>query len=340
MQANNPARVTLAESLAGRRILFVATKEASYIRNTQEISLLKELSPDVSVCVSQSKSYLLRLLYVYSRLLFRSMKRYDVVFIGFAPQLLLPFLSFKFRKKTIIIDFFISLYDTLVHDRKRFKADGLLSHVLKVWDCRTLKHADLIISDTKAHGAYFCEQLGAEPKKILTLYLQANAKIYQPNPAITADDSVFTVLYFGSILPLQGVDIVLNSAKILSHETAIRFVLIGPLNDEQVATSKDINTLTTYHWLSQKALSDEIQKSDLCLAGHFSADIQKAQRTIPGKAYIYRAMNKPMILGECKANRELFSEDDMTFFVKQGDADALAGCIMAIYRQKQKAHMG
>lgn len=36
-------------------------------------------------------------------------------------------------------------------------------------------------------------------------------------------------------------------------------------------------------WLSQQELADEIAGADLCLAGHFNADIDKAKRTIPGR---------------------------------------------------------
>ena len=51
-------------------------------------------------------------------------------------------------------------------------------------------------------------------------------------------------------------------------------------------------------WLMQEDLASHIAFCDLCIAGHFDARIKKAARTIPGKAYIYRAMNKPMILGD------------------------------------------
>ena len=42
------------------------------------------------------------------------------------------------------------------------------------------------------------------------------------------------------------------------------------------------------------------------------------------KAYIYRAMEKAMILGDTPANHELFEADERTAFVPLGDAKALA----------------
>ena len=73
--------------------------------------------------------------------------------------------------------------------------------------------------------------------------------------------------------------------------------------------------------------SKHIAAADLCLAGHFSGNIMKAKRTIPGKAYIYEAMEKPMILGDGMANHELFNADEKHIFVEMGNPKALAGAI-------------
>ena len=56
----------------------------------------------------------------------------------------------------------------------------------------------------------------------------------------------------------------------------------------------------------------------------------KAKRTIPGKAYIYEAMGKKMILGDNSATRELYHEDELRYFVKMGDSKALADKILEI----------
>ena len=67
------------------------------------------------------------------------------------------------------------------------------------------------------------------------------------------------------------------------------------------------------------------------LAGHFNAEIQKAKRTIPGKAYLYHAVGKPMILGENLANHELFSEQEKgIYFVEMGSGEKLAEKIKKI----------
>ena len=309
-----------AELAAGKKVLFITTKNLDYLRNTQEIRLLREHAQEVRVIGSGSGSYAKRLMKVYASLLATNVNRYDLVFAGFAPQLVLPFFR-KLRKKPVIEDFFISLYDTAVQDRKKFRAGSLPAAVLKRLDERTLALGDTVIADTRAHADYFVNGLGCDPERIRVLYLEADPEIYHPADVQREPGAPFRVLYFGSILPLQGVDVVLDAVKMLRDEPGCAFEIIGPLPEGKISEQEN---LTCIPWLSQEELAQHIARADLCLAGHFAADIDKAKRTIPGKAYIYRAMEKPMILGDTPANHELFEEDGKTLFVPPGDAEALA----------------
>lgn len=314
------AEEKVKEVIQGRDILFITTKNLDYIRNTQEIELIKAEANHFCIVGSMSKSYLKRLLHVYSKLLFSNLKKYDVVFVGFAPQLISPFWKWKFAGKKKVIDFFISMYDTFVNDRAKFKEGSLGAKVLKGIDRYTLKNADLIISDTKKHAQYFVNDLGADANKTLTLYLKADQEVYYPRVQRKPDNlkDKFVALYFGSVLPLQGVDVVLKAFEMLKQDDHFHFYMIGKIGDkyEKVLSSN----IEYIDWVSQDKLAEYISSADLCLAGHFNNNIEKAKRTIPGKAYIYATMEKPMILGDNAANHELFSTNDKDVrFVKMGD---------------------
>lgn len=317
----------MLERLKNKRVLFITTKNLDYLRNTQEIRLIRERARDLTVIGSSDKSYPKRLLKVYSQILKTSMKKFDAVFVGFSPQLVVPFFP-KLRKKELYIDFFISMYDTMVCDRKKFGEKGLMAGILKWFDRTTLKAADGIITDTKAHGAYFVT-LGADPDKLETLYLEADTSVYYSREKKQTEPGIFHVLYFGSILPLQGVPVILKAMELLKDREDIRFCMVGPLKE---GTMKPSGAHAEYiPWLSQPELAEKIAQAELCLAGHFDGQIMKAKRTIPGKAYIYRAMQKPMILGDNAATRELYSEaEEGIYFVPMGDAEALAAKIREI----------
>ncbi len=294
----------------------------------QELNLVRNKSCNLEIICSRSKSYLFRIVSVYFQIILQYIKRLlnigkiasaDVIMVGFAPQIVLPFTRWMMGKKTIIIDFFISVYDTMVNDRKKLSPMSPLARFCHYIDRVSLSHADHIIADTIQHAKYFVDEFHAPSSSIETIYIEADSKIFYPR------SNNFRVLYFGSILPLQGIEIILEAIRKLENIDGIRFEIIGPIPKRvSKPTGKNISYIK---WLSQDELAEWIEKADLCLAGHFNADIEKAKRTIPGKAYIYEAMNKTMILGENAANREIFSEDERHIFVKMGDSAALASAI-------------
>ena len=318
--------------LQNKKVLFITTKNIDYIRNIQEMDIIKKQARAFEVLGFADKGYPKRLLKLYWCLLFKNVKSFDVIFIGFAPQLVLPLFGFKFRKKTVIIDFFISLYDTVCCDRRKFSENGMIGRLLKRLDKRTLRKSDLIIADTKSHGRYFAKELGADENKIEVLYLEADRSIYRPLSVEKKDDAKgrFVVLYFGSCLPLQGVDVVLGAAGLLKDRKDILFYIIGPVEGRYELPKSD--NIKYIPWLAQRELAEYIATADLCLAGHFNNNIEKAKRTIPGKAYIYEAMEKPMILGDNEAVRERYDESmSGIYFVPMGDAGALAEKIENAY---------
>lgn len=322
--------VSKMKNLTNKKVLFITTKNLDYLRNTQEIEELKKLASEVKVIGSYSKNYLVRVMTVYWGLLTTSMKAFDSVFVGFSPQLVIPVWFWKFCKNEVYIDFFISMYDTFVCDRKKFAPNSIVAKVFHILDSFTLKKADHVIVDTKAHGNYFVEEFGVDADKIEVMYLKADTSIFYPREIEKRNDiqGKFDVLYFGSVLPLQGVEIVIEAAKILADEKDIHFTIIGPIKDKMEKFESE--TIEYIDWLSQPDLATYIAMSDLCLAGHFNAEIGKAKRTIPGKAYIYEAVNKPMILGDNDATHELYQPDDKHYFVEMGNANALAAMIKEI----------
>lgn len=327
------------DAVTNKKVLFVTTKNIDYIRNTQEIRLIENNAQLIDMLYSDKQRYVQRIIEVWIKLLKYNMKNIDVVFIGFAPQLILPFFYWKVRNKTIIIDFFISLYDTLIHDRKKFRDGGVIAHISHWLDKNSLLKAECVIADTKADAEYFINEFKSDAGKFKTLYLEADSSIYYPREQCKPDElkDKFVVLYFGSILPLQGVDIVLDAVKLLKDNRDIYFQVIGPIANKY---DKPIQDNVEYiEWLSQKKLAEYIANADLCLAGHFNGEIDKARRTIPGKAFIYRTMEKPMICGDCVANRELFSENEKIKFVIMGDSIDLKNAIMHIQLERWKVEI-
>lgn len=321
----------MLQYIKNKRVLFITTKNPDYIRNTQEIALIAEHAAAYTVIASAHTSYPRRLLAIYRRLFTMRIGDYDTIFLGFAPQLILPLFVWKFRNVNIVEDFFISMYDTLCCDRCRFRPDSSIGRLLHKIDTQTLAAADAVFCDTHAHAQYFIDEFQAEPDKLITMYLHADTNIYHPMTVTRPKEleGKCIVLYFGNILPLQGIDVVLDAFRLLDQYANLYFICIGPIQDDKLSAPRPISSSIRYiDWLSQEDLARCIAMADLCMAGHFNGHIGKARRTIPGKAYIYQAMQKPMILGDSPANHELFKESNDILFVEMGNSHALANGII------------
>ncbi|MGO9020218.1 MAG: glycosyltransferase [Syntrophobacteraceae bacterium] len=330
----------------GRNVLFITPSDADYIRNRQEINILQKSAQHLDIIAPKdihgvSPTGIMRILSINLKVLAANIKKYDVIFIGGIPQLIVPIIQFRVRKKVLIIDFFISVYDTLVHDRQVLSPPNPLSRILKKLDMNALKAADRVIVDTREHAAYFSGMFGVDPGKMTVIYLEADTQIYHPQNVERPSDlrDKFVVFFFGAMNPLQGAEVILESARLLEEHGSIAFIIIGPYEKIRgfERYSKLKNVRFAARWLPQTEIANYIAMSDVCLAGHFNAAVEKAARVIPGKAYSYLAMERPVIFGDNPANRELFSTDTKNVhFVKMGDPAALADKILELARERER----
>ncbi len=340
----------LLEITDGKTVLFITPSDADYIRNRQEINILQESARHLDIIAPKdihgvTPTGITRMLSINLKVLAANFKKHDVIFIGGIPQLIVPIIQLRLlrlQKKALVIDFFISIYDTLVNDRKVLSPSNPLSRILKMLDRKALTRADHVIVDTREHAAYFSGIFGVDSHKMTVIYLEADKQIYYPRKVDKPRDlrDKFVVFFFGAMNPLQGAEVILESAAILEGRADIVFIIIGPY--ERIRNfelcSKLKNVRFAARWLPQAEIAAHIATSDVCLAGHFNAEVEKAARVIPGKAYSYLAMEKPVIFGDNPANRELFPKSTKSVhFVKMGDPSALADKILQLADVRERS---
>jgi glycosyltransferase involved in cell wall biosynthesis len=260
-------------------------------------------------------------------------KEYDGVFVGFYGQPLLPIVKLLTRKP-IVFDAFVSTYDTLCFDRKWFKPNSVGGRLAYWLDRYTCLLADKVLLDTKTHADYFAETFDLPREKISVLYLGYDDNTFYPRDVQpTEDPEKFTVFYYGSFLPLQGIEYIVRAAKLLEHEPAVQFQIAGRGSTyreiRRLAKDLAVTNVEFMGWIPYHQLPAAIARASICLGGHFSA-IGKAQRVIAGKTYQFLAMGKPTIVGGNPANRELFTHKKNVYVCRMADEEALAAAIMAL----------
>ena len=310
-----------------KKIIFLCGAKKSYVRNALNLKALKKIANVIDFS-SDAISYYRRLPLVLLRCIF-CLQKYDLIFVGFLGQVLMPIVRLQ-TNKPIIFDAFISLYDTLCFDRKTFKPNSLIRKFAFWFDKKSCEWADIIITDTDAHANYFSKTFGIPKDKFQTIYLGADTDIFYPRN-IQKNTNKFIVFYYGSGLPLQGIDVILKATKILEKDEKIIFQLVGPIRKKYAALINSLNLKNAefIDWVPYEKLPDKIAQTDICLGGHFS-DIDKAKRLISGKAYQFIAMKKPVILGDNPASKELFENIKSAIMVEMGNPDALAQAILEL----------
>jgi glycosyltransferase involved in cell wall biosynthesis len=233
--------------------------------------------------------------------------RCDVLYVGYMGHLdvLLAWLLNRRRRSTLVFDPCISLYNTLVEDRQIVKAGGFTANMIRRLDTVPCRLADVVLSDTRCHGAYFENVLGVARGKVHRVFIGAE-EAWQRARWSPAVNGSFRVIFFGKFSPLHGIPAILDAAERLAPEQ-VHFTIAGggQLEDvvRQAAERSKSASLEWIPWLERDALIDRMRACHICL-GIFG-NTRKAAMVIPNKVFQSLAMGVPTITCDSPAIREL-----------------------------------
>ncbi|AXI24802.1 glycosyl transferase family 1 [Methanofervidicoccus sp. A16] len=314
------------------KILYICGREPSYVRNSVILKGLK-LQKDVELLeyTSNAENYFKRYISVFKKYLLRYSSDCDIVYVGFLGQPIVPIVKIL-SKKPIIFDALISVYDTLCYDRKIFRSNSIMGKLLYHLDKASCDLADIVLLDTNTHITYFVDTFKLDKNKFKRIFIGADDNIFYPRD-INKDNDKFKVFYYGTYLPLHGIEYIVKSAKILENYEDIIFKIVGKgfVYKKIINLVKKLNikNIEFVEWVPYEELPLEIAQADICLGGHFS-DIDKGKRVIAGKTFQFLAMKKPVIVGNNPANRELLTDRKSALFVEHANPEDLAEKILEL----------
>jgi len=251
---------------------------------------------------------------------------YPSIFMG----LILGILPHSFRPNRIVLDTFISLYDTVVNDRKLLSPRNRLSILLKRLEAKAYACADLIIADTPQNVSYLCREFRLIERKVIDVPLSTNEQSFQLQP-YQPNKKICRVLFVGTFIPLHGISTILAAASSLKDCPNILFQIVGTGQTasaiENVVKKGAANLEWVHSWQTPEALAEMIRKSDICL-GIFGSG-KKTQRVCPLKLYTYAACGRAIITGDTEWARYAENKLDYKPFetVTVNDSAALANRI-------------
>jgi glycosyltransferase involved in cell wall biosynthesis len=318
------------------QILFATGREPEYTRNDVLRRALGRLGDVTVTSDSRPGSLMARSIRVFLRTAPRLLAEpYDLIFVGFYGHILVLLLR-ALTRRPILFDAFVSTYDTLCFDRKKFRPESPAGRFAFRLDQISCNLAQSVLLDTTQNVDYFTSTFGLPRNKFTVLPVGCNEDLFYPRPE--CDASPLNVLYYMTFMPLHGAENVIRAAALLRSESRINFRLVGSGPDydkvQRLAVALELDNVAFAPTVPLRDLPDEIAAAHICLGGPFGLT-QKASRVIPGKIYQMLAMARPVIAADTPANREFLTHSSTAYLCPPGDPAALAAAVAELYQKAE-----
>jgi glycosyltransferase involved in cell wall biosynthesis len=268
---------------------------------------------------------------------------------AFADIIYLPPMNTRFIKsaiwasklfnKKLVVEMYVSLYDTFVKDRKLIEDGSRKAKVLIEKDRLALTKSDYVIHTTNHELSYW--------ERIVGTSINSDKTSIAPNCNVSAlvlrrsfmQDSILRICWWGTFIPLHGLDNILQAMKILK-EQEVQFTcnLFGVNNSFFSSYAEKIQLAElNHHVFLRKDLTFSnsslprhlVDNCDLALGIFGNTD--KARSSVPNKLIEALSMGIPTLTMNSPALSEFFNpETDL--WVCEPSPEAIAESILTIAR--------
>lgn len=322
------------------RVLYFGTYERDYPRNAQVISCLRNAGVEVverHATIWEQRRHkwslgaaaLARIVRAETRLALGRKGAFDAMIVGYPGHFDMPSARRIARRKPLVFNPLVSLYDTLVADRRRFRPGSPAAAVLRHVDRSAFRRADLVVADTAEHARFFRDRFGLADDRVEVCLVGAEDRLFRPGWQPQRD---FEVLFVGKLIPLHGVETILAAAQLVPE---IPFRLVGDGQLAGLLATRPAN-VTWVPWVEYDGLPALFQSAG-CALGVFGTS-EKAARVIPSKAFQAIACGTPLVTADTPAARELLHDGESALLVPAGSAEALAAAIRRLAADGALAH--
>jgi len=245
------------------------------------------------------------------------------------------------RGLQLLIDPLISAYDKQVFERMKFPEHSVQADRLLKEERELFQSADIVLADTTEHARFFVDTLCIAHDRVHVVYVGAEESLFTPAPGPPPPNNPLEVLFYGSFIPLQGPQVIIEAAR-LYQGPPVSWVLLGsgPLLADCKMKAEGLPNVTFEGWLPYTDLPDRIRRADILL-GVFGST-PKAQRVIPNKVFQALACGKPVVTCSAPAYPAQISETEAGItFVAANNPNELAVAVGRLANETARLqHLG
>lgn len=262
---------------------------------------------------------------------YRSIRKneFDLVIVAFPGHTVVWLARILFGPR-IIFDAFVSLYNSNVEDRKRYRAFSLHGLWDKFLDWYSMKIASIILFDTNAQIDYVAKKFNIPLKKFCRVFVGTDDTVFKPHERKDSHGN-FVVHFHGTFIPLHGIEYIIDAAKLLEGDSSIIFEIIGDGQERKgieakIAAVGGGKNIRLFPKMSYEELATSMIRADVCL-GIFGTT-SKAAIVIPNKIFEALASQRALITMGSEAIKELALDGQNMLLCHPGDPRDIADKIL------------
>lgn len=312
-------------------------KDPDYIRaRTLRTGLADHQGVEVLVLKNTARNFLRYPEVILQLIVLKFRDKPDAFMLTFRGYEILPFLLVVAWSKPVIFDEFVNPLEWLAEPGRAWWARLFPRKPLAWFYKKLINRCVVVLADTDAHAQYSSRLTGVEKAKFKSVPVSTDEQLFHLNPK-TTERKNFQILYYGNMLPLHGLDYVLEAALRLKGNSHVRFLFIGGKEKtaKAVRSAQSQGARVEYKdWMPIEDLPAIVANSSLCLGGPFGKTVQ-ASKVITGKTYQFLATGAPVLIGENEPSG-LFENKVNCLSVPLGDPEALAESINWAYENRRQ----
>jgi len=278
----------------------------------------------------------------------------QLLYLLFADLIVVPAMTHKnliwyklavFLKKNILVDFYISMYDTYVLDRETVSLESKEALAFKERDFYLMKSGNPTIFLNYTELKYYAKIADCAREqinyKIVPLCIEPRDKGSLPYLNVLSDVPV--ICWWGSYIPLHGLEKIIEMASNL-NDRGFKFKLFLFGNNDKLAApyielieNKGLSSIVTVanDYTFANGRLEEFLKNTCDLSLGSFGDSEKAKKVFINKIGDSFAMSIPVLTMETDALKELINiEQDI--FISLNNPENMAQKVMEIFGDVEK----
>lgn len=213
---------------------------------------------------------------------------------------------------------------------------GLIYNYYKKLSKKIYSSCDRIMVSSNMFKDYFEKEFGFDKDNLVYLP-QYSEDIFKPNDRVVNPEQ-YNFVFAGNIGKLQGVDNIVNCAKLL-EDKPIKFHMVGNGSEYEkcVELAKGLKNISFYGQRPLEEMPKFYDMADAMLVTLKHDDL--ISKTLPGKVQTYMAAGKPIIAACENEMKYVIEQANCGFVAKPENVEDLKSCILKFIESKNKDEM-